>query len=431
LLEIRMVALFGGKKAHDTATFGPMLTIAMDTTQVGMFINCVAPGREGLIFANREFLKCLNIRSFEDVRGKHVGTMLAQQQWAGQTIVDHVADVEGTIQKEGRWSGPVIYKRVGGGTFVAILDVSIMIYGDLPHAVVVVRDMAKSATEQDRKKELASLAKTFEQSVGDVVNFVSKASTALLATANNLSGDAEKTGRETQALYSITEQTTQNVQVVATAAEDLLSAIGNIGQQVDQSTGIARAAMGQAENTEQAVSKLSTAASRIGDVVKLIQDIASQTNLLALNATIEAARAGEAGKGFAVVASEVKNLAGQTARATEDIAAQIANIQEATTQTVSAIKTIGGTIQNVNEISGSIVSAVQQQADATRNITSNVALAATASSRIGSSLTTVRSSIEATERAAALVTAEATELSRQSDTLNRQVAGFLETLRQA
>src|SRR6185437_16204677 len=160
---------------------------------------------------------------------------------------------------------------------------------------------------------------------------------------------------------SASEQTSANVQTVAASAEEMTSSISEIGRQVTQAATIAKQAVADAQRTNGTVNTLAEAAQKIGQVVQLIQDIASQTNLLALNATIEAARAGEAGKGFAVVASEVKSLANQTAKATEEIAGQIAAIQGATGSVVTAIRGIGGTIGEMSEIATAIASAIEEQ----------------------------------------------------------------------
>src|SRR3954463_16597876 len=175
---------------------------------------------------------------------------------------------------------------------------------------------------------------------------------------------------------SASNETTSSVQTVSAAAEELSASINEIARQIKDSNDVAARAVHEAEATNGQVAALATAAQKIGDVVRLIEEIASQTNLLALNATIEAARAGEAGKGFAVVASEVKTLATQTSRATEEITSQIAAVQAATDNSVKAIDRIGKTIQSISSISGSIAAAVEEQTAATREIARNVEHAA-------------------------------------------------------
>src|SRR5205085_4852070 len=198
------------------------------------------------------------------------------------------------------------------------------------------------------------------------------------------------------------------------------SSISEISRQVQQSTQVAGRAVGDAERTNAQVKSLADAANKIGEVVSLINDIASQTNLLALNATIEAARAGEHGKGFAVVASEVKSLANQTAKATEEIGAQITQIQDATKEAVAAIQGIGTTIAEVNSIAGSIAAAVEQQGAATQEIARNVQQAAQGTQEVSSNIVNVKQAATETGAASSQVLGAAGELARHSNELSKE-----------
>jgi methyl-accepting chemotaxis protein len=214
--------------------------------------------------------------------------------------------------------------------------------GDMARTVLVFKDALQAQRDADaaakidadtklkRAQALESLIAGFEGKVGELADSLSTASGALQSSAQSMTETADRTNRQSTVVATAAEQATANVQTVAAATEELSASISEIGRQVAQSTGIAEKAVRQAEHTNQQVRSLAAAAQAIGDVVGLINQIAGQTNLLALNATIEAARAGEAGRGFAVVASEVKNLAGQTAKATDDIGAKITEIQQAT-----------------------------------------------------------------------------------------------------
>jgi methyl-accepting chemotaxis protein len=298
-------------------------------------------------------------------------------------------------------------------------------------ALQVEQEEMKQKAERERQASLLKFADEFETSVRGVVDTVASASGEMQAAARGLGTTAEETSRKSMAVAAASAQASANVQTVAAATEELSSSIAEIGRQVEMSTQIARQAVGQATETGQTVDSLAQAAQRIGDVVKLIRDIASQTNLLALNATIEAARAGDAGKGFAVVASEVKTLASQTAKATEEISIQIAEIQGATNQTVSAIQSIGGTISQIDEIASTIASAVHEQSAATREIAGNVQQAAQGTGEISANISGVTDATNHTATASSQMLQSSSELSQQAEELRAGVAQFLKSLRAA
>ncbi|HEY5598095.1 MAG TPA: methyl-accepting chemotaxis protein [Kiloniellales bacterium] len=263
------------------------------------------------------------------------------------------------------------------------------------------------------------------QRVGEVVDIVSSSSQELQSTAQSMASTAEETSRQSEAVAAASEEATTNVQTVASAAEQMAKSIEEIGQQVEQSSSIATRAVSEADRTNVTVEGLAEAAQKIGEVVELISNIASQTNLLALNATIEAARAGDAGKGFAVVASEVKSLANQTAKATEDIAAQISGMQEATKGTVDAIKGIAKTIGEISEIASSIASAVEEQSAATQEISRAVQEAATGTQEVSTNITSVNTAAVETGKSAGDVLTAAQELAKQGDILRAEIEKFL------
>lgn len=291
------------------------------------------------------------------------------------------------------------------------------------------QEQAKAQTEAEKRAAMQRLADEFEASVTGVVEIVSSASTELQSTAQSMSATAEETSRQSQSVANASEQASSNVQSAASAAEELSSSISEISRQVTESTRIAGDATEQATRTNTQIHGLAEAAQRIGDVVKLINDIAGQTNLLALNATIEAARAGDAGKGFAVVASEVKSLANQTATATEEISSKIAEMQAATDQSVQAVRLIGQTIEQINEIATAIASAVEQQGAATREIARNVQEASSGTHDVSFTIAEVTRSASETGSASHQVLEAAGELSRNAESLRGQVDGFLARIR--
>ncbi|MFC3228578.1 methyl-accepting chemotaxis protein [Marinibaculum pumilum] len=303
------------------------------------------------------------------------------------------------------------------------------------NAIEMDRLAAEQRAEEERKaarqQRIEAQINRFQDEVGTILGTLASASTEMQHTAEAMSATAEETARQSTAVAAASEQATVSVQTVASASEELAASVQEIGRQVERSTWIAGEAVAQVEETHGKVRGLAEAAQKIGDVVQLINDIASQTNLLALNATIEAARAGEAGKGFAVVASEVKNLATQTARATEDIAAQINGIQSATGDAVQAIDGIGGVISRVSEIAAAIAGAVEEQAAATQEIAQNVQQAAAGTADVSTNISGVSQAANDTGSASSQVLSTSGDLSRQAEVLREQVDSFLSGVRAA
>jgi len=313
--------------------------------------------------------------------------------------------------------------------------------GEMARSVEVFKENAvralRLAAEQDadhlaavkRGKEIESLAADFDRSVSHVMEAVSGAAAQLEKTAQAMSSTAEHTNRQASSAAAATEDAFVNVQAVAGAASQLSASIEEIGRQVTQSSRISQTASEEAHQTTTTVKGLAESSAQIGEVVSLINDIASQTNLLALNATIEAARAGEAGKGFAVVANEVKSLANQTARATEEISAQISAVQSATRDAVAAIGAIVGRINEINQIAATIAAAVEEQSVATAEIARSVQLAAQGTQQVGSTIGGVSQAAVETGSASSEVLTSARSLSQESTDLKAVVDKFLHSVR--
>ncbi|MFN4283621.1 MAG: methyl-accepting chemotaxis protein [Alphaproteobacteria bacterium] len=293
------------------------------------------------------------------------------------------------------------------------------------------QEALKKQAEIDKVAAMNKLADEFEASIRGVVNGVASAATELQATAQAMSATAEETNAQATTVAAASEQASNNVQTVATAGEELSSSISEISRQVGEAGSITRQAVEEAQRTSTQIISLADAAQKIGDVVQLINDIAAQTNLLALNATIEAARAGDAGKGFAVVASEVKNLATQTAKATEEITGKIVEMQSATRDSTTAIQSITETIGRIDEISTTIASAIEEQGAATQEIANNVQQAARGTQDVSNSIVNVTQAASETGAAAEQMLSSSNDLSKQGEVLREKVDVFVARVRAA
>ncbi|MGY2049864.1 methyl-accepting chemotaxis protein [Methylobacterium sp. JK268] len=285
---------------------------------------------------------------------------------------------------------------------------------------------ARDADGRSRRAEgLDHLTRQFERQVAALIGGLSSAATELEATAATMTGSAERTIGRAAGVTASAQETAANVRTVAAASEEMAASIREIAGQVARSSEIAAQASGEARRTNVLVQGLAAGTEKVGDVVGLISGIAAQTNLLALNATIEAARAGEAGRGFAVVASEVKQLAEQTAKATESIGGQIAAIQGETRAAVVAIETIGRTIAEMHAIATSVSAAMEEQGAATLEIVRSVTQAAEGTQDVTVTIGVVREEAAQTGAASAQVLDAARELARTSAGLGQELDAFL------
>jgi methyl-accepting chemotaxis protein len=289
----------------------------------------------------------------------------------------------------------------------------------------------KQHVDAEKRRTMIELAGRFEASVQAVVGEVISDAREMREAAGSMSETAGAASDRSKVVAEACQEASSNVQTVASAAEELSASIAEIGQRVEQAAQVADKAASDGQRTNEAVAGLAAAADKIGEVINLINNIASQTNLLALNATIEAARAGEAGKGFAVVASEVKSLASQTAKATEEISAQITAIQSETQQVVDNIQGICATILQVNEISSSIAAAVGEQGAATQEIAASVQRAASGTNQVSQNITSVTTATTQTGEVAGIVLQSSDRLAGKLQKLQHEVSEFIAGVRAA
>jgi methyl-accepting chemotaxis protein len=290
---------------------------------------------------------------------------------------------------------------------------------------------AQREAEARRARHIEQITASFDQDSDALIKSVIVATRSVGVEAGKTAGIARTIAEQSGSVARISADASVDVRTVATAAEALAQSVQVIAGRVEHSSRIAARAVDEARHADRRIASLATASDKIGEVVKLINDIAGQTNLLALNATIEAARAGEAGKGFAVVAAEVKNLAGQTGRATEDIAAQIAQIQAATHETIETLKGIGSTIMEMNAISSEIAGAVDQQHTTTTAIARNVQRAAAGTQQVSDSTASVSQAMDGATGTADQMAAAVTELSGLAQHLTDRIARLLGEIRAA
>jgi methyl-accepting chemotaxis protein len=364
-----------------------------------------------VVHANPNFLATLGYR-MDEIAGRHHSMFLA----AGEADTAAYRAFWEKLRRGEFEAGQ--FRRVGKGGREVWIQASYNPILDAAGRPVKVVKFATDITEQVMlARGMRSVAETVASAAAQV-----RSSSQLIAST------AEETTRQAMVVSAAASQASGSVQAVAAAGEEMTSSIEEIARQVVESASVSNSGVSEAEATSAAVRELEQTAHKIGDVVRLISDIASQTNLLALNATIEAARAGEAGKGFAVVASEVKALANQTGKATDEIAGQIASMQQATSSAVTAIASIARTIVRTAEIANVISAAVEEQSATTQEIARSASQAASGTNEVAHNITGVNEAASHTGRAASEMVEAADSLSQQADRMRADVAEYLKKL---
>jgi len=311
-----------------------------------------------------------------------------------------------------------INKPIPGGGWIVTHE-------DVTERRQVERERDEMAAREERRAQVETLIAGFRSRMETLLRRVGESAASMRATAAHLSGNSDATARDTRQAVEASGEASDSVRSAAVAADELAGSIAEIARQVDQTHNVVRGAVEEADATNREIARLAEAARRIGDVVGLIREIAGQTNLLALNATIEAARAGEAGKGFAVVAAEVKNLAVQTAAATEEIAGQILAVQSSTTHSVGAIQRIAERMHEVSRYTSSVAASVEEQSAATSQISFSVTNAAAGTGTAVSVFGKVAAAVDETRCSAQTVLDAAQAVEQALAELRGEVEGFM------
>jgi methyl-accepting chemotaxis protein len=413
------------------------LTVRRREAQISVALNNMAQGlclwsaSGKLVLYNQRYVEMYDLTPRLARRGSTLREIVQHRIDVGSFSGDpdqYIADLVGAMSK-GKTLTSV---REHKGRHIAIVNAPLQGGGwvatheDITERRAADRQRSAMKEQEERRAVVEAALASFRERVEDVLGIVGGGVSAMRDTATGLFGSSDQTSKRAEAAVQASEEASSNVEIAATAASELSSSISEISTQLTRTTEVVRAAVGEAETTNSEITALAEAAQKIGDVVKLIRDIAGQTNLLALNATIEAARAGESGRGFAVVASEVKSLAVQTAKATEEIAAQIQAVQGSTESAVGAIRSIAERMREISQYTSAVAASVEQQNAATSEISHNVSSAAQGTVMAVSVLGEVAGAATATRTSAQTVLSASESVETAVAKLRGEVETFLD-----
>jgi methyl-accepting chemotaxis protein len=419
----------GGALFHRVRAQNQRLTDAIENMSQGL---CMFDKRARITLVNRRYLDMYQL----DRKVVHPGMTLTALIRARKETGLFVGDVDSYVAKimDGMKTGSTVGHVVpaGGGRLVLAKNEVlpgggwVSTHEDVTEQRKAEEERAASRDQERRRSIIDEAIKTFRPKVEGLLSSVSENAVTLAETATSLFSASSQTTERAESAVSAFHEASTNVETAAVAADELSRSIAEISRQLSHATEIVHHATGEARATNEQIAGLATGAQKIGDVIKMIRDIAGQTNLLALNATIEAARAGEAGKGFAVVASEVKSLAVQTAKATEDIASHIQGVQNSTASAVDAIRQIASRMHEINQYTTAVAAAVEEQNAATGEISHNVASAAAGTNHVLTVLGEVSGAATDTRSSAEIVLGASNTVSAAVSDLRGEVEHFLQ-----
>src|SRR5712691_10071944 len=430
MLTLLGLSAAGAFVIHRLRRQNRLLATALDNMPQGL---CMLDSSARLMLCNERYLEIYGLTPKQVVLGCSLRDLLEQCRTAGAFSGNSDRYAAGCMGRIAQGKITSTAREMKDGRIIALAARPMRGGGWVDtHEDITERRRAalqrSSAQEQEQRRKLEEAIRIFRQRAENLLKSTTDSAAMMRTLASALLGASGQTSQRAEGAAQTSHEASTSVETAATAAAEMSKSIAEISRRLERTTDIVRMAVGEAQSTDGQIASLVQAAQKIGDVVKLIQNIAGQTNLLALNATIEAARAGEAGRGFAVVASEVKSLAVQTGRATEEIAGQIAAVQTSTGAAVEAIRRIVERMREINHHTAAVAASVQQQNSATGEITQNVTSAAKGTKEIVVALGEVAGAAIETRGSAETMLAASEAVEKAAGDLRSEVEGFLQTV---